>query len=173
MESSRLMVAFYAILFFLITTTANAALIVPPGLAPGEAYQLAFVTSGTTVATSADISYYNSFVQSVADAANIGSSLGITWSAIASTESTDANTNAVVSGKVFNMNGELLAFSFSDFWDGTHTLGVGIDFNENGTGRNSNVWTGSNADGSRAVDHALGDLTAWWGESTSSVVLHS
>jgi hypothetical protein len=168
MKNLRLMVSVYAVLFFLITTTANAALIVPPGLAPGEAYQLAFVTSGTTVATSGDINDYNAFVQNAADAANIGSSLGITWSAIASTESTDANTNCVVSGKVFNMNGELLASSFSDFWDGTHTLNVGIDFNENGTARNFNVWTGSNADGSTAVGYALGDPTARWGESTFS-----
>jgi hypothetical protein len=150
----------------LITTTSNAALFVPSGLAPGETYHLAFVTSGTTSATSGDINYYNTFVQNAAEAANIGSGMGVSWSVIASTTSKDANANAVVSGKVFNMSGELVASSFTDFWDGTHNVGVGIDFDENSNYRNFNVWTGSNADGSNAASLALGNTTARWGEST-------
>jgi hypothetical protein len=55
------------------STGARAALFVPSGLAPGDIYQLAFVTSGTTSATSADIGDYNSFVQAAANAAGMGS----------------------------------------------------------------------------------------------------
>jgi len=75
----------------MISTSAYAVLFVPVGLAPGDSYQLAFVTSATTNATSSDINSYNSFVQAAADAAGIGSSEGVTWSAIASTSAINAN----------------------------------------------------------------------------------
>lgn len=148
-----------------LSGAANAAVITPPGLAPGETYQLVFVTSGTTTATSSDISYYNSFAQNAASAAGMGS---VVWHAIGSTLSVDANSNAVVSAKVYNMGGELVATGFSDFWDGSHTVGVGIDFDENGTSRNFNVWTGSNTDGTDAGSFALGNERAVWAESTLS-----
>ena len=90
----------------MISNSIQAALIEPVGLAPGETYQLPFMTSGTT--------------------------------------------NALVSTKVFNMNGELLAGSYADFWQG----------------RIFNVWTGSLADGSTAGANALGGATVRWGEST-------
>lgn len=160
--------SFVTLFLFLFSAAANAALLVPAGLAPGDTYQLVFVTSGTTAATSADIAYYNSFVQSAADAAGIGSSAGISWTAIASTATADANTNAVVSGPVFNMNGDLVASSYTDFWDGTHTLGVGIDFDQNGNSRNYNVWTGSNTNGTGYSGATLGSASVRWGESTFS-----
>lgn len=150
----------------MISTSAYAVLFVPVGLAPGDSYQLAFVTSVDTNATSSDINSYNSFVQAAADAAGIGSSEGVTWSAIASTSATAANTNAVVNTKVFNMAGEMLATGYTDFWDGTHTTGVGIDYNESGVWTNANVWTGSNTDGTGAGSYVLGNSTAVWGEST-------
>ena len=148
-----------------LSGTANAVLITPPGLAPGETYQLVFVTSGTTTATSSDISYYNNFAQTAASAAGMGS---VVWHAIGSTLSIDANSNAVVSAKVYNMGSELVATGFSDFWDGNHTVGVGIDFDENGMPRNFNVWTGSNTDGTDAGSFALGNERSVWAESTLS-----
>jgi hypothetical protein len=142
----------------------RAAIIVPAGLSPGDTYQLAFVTSGTTAATSADIATYNTFVQNAANAAGMGS---LTWSAIASTITVNASANAVVSTRVYNMGGELVANSYSDFWDGTHATGVGIDYNENNSGRNFNVWTGTQASGvSGGTGDALGEATPLWGEST-------
>lgn len=147
-------------------TSAHAAVLVPPGVAPGESYQLAFVTSVGTAAASGEIGVYNDWVQAAAVAAGIGG--GATWSAIASTEAVDANANAPVSTKVFNMHGELVATGYSDFWDGSHSVGVGIDYSEYGIGKNTNVWTGSNTDGTRAANNALGNLSAAWGESTLS-----
>lgn len=145
------------------TGVAHAALIVPDGLMPGESYQLAFVTSGTTAATSTDIAFYNALVQSAANAAGMGS---VTWSVIGSTATVNANVNAPVTGKVFNMNGELVASSYADFWDGTHTVGVGIDYDENNNARNFNVWTGSTTSGTSSSTAALGNATVVWGEST-------
>lgn len=150
----------------MVSTSAYAAVPVPPGVAPGASYQLAFVTSAGTTATSGDIGDYNAWVQAAADAAGIGG--GVTWSAIASTAAVDANANAPVTARVFNLGGELVAWSYSDFWDGNHSLGVGIDYTENGVGKNTNVWTGSNADGTRAGSSALGNASAVWGESTLS-----
>jgi hypothetical protein len=152
----------------LLSGAANAALLVPAGVAPGETYQLAFLTSADTVATSSDISDYNAFVQSLADAAGIGASENVTWKVIASTAAVDANANALVSARVFNLGGELVATDYADFWDGSHTTGVGIDFEEDGTPRSRNVWTGSNTDGTEALGFALGNERAVWAESTSS-----
>jgi hypothetical protein len=149
-----------------VSTSAQAVLSVPPGVAPGESYQLAFVTSVGTHATSSDINFYNALVQAAADAAGVGG--GTTWSAIASTAAVDANANAPVSTKVFNLHGELLATGYSDYWDGTHAVGAGIDYNEYGIGKNTNVWTGSHTDGTRAGNNVLGQPTAVWGESTFS-----
>ena len=64
--------------------------------------------------------------------------------------------------------GELVATDYADFWDGSHTTGVGIDFEEDGTPRSRNVWTGSNTDGTEALGFALGNERAVWAESTSS-----
>jgi hypothetical protein len=152
----------------MISTSTYAVLFVPVGLAPGDSYQLAFVTSVGTNATSGDINSYNSFVQAAADAAGIGSSEGVTWSAIASTSATAANTNAMVSTKVFNMGGQLVATGYTDFWDGSHTLGVGIDYTEYGVGKGANVWTGSNTGGTGAGTNVLGNAVANWGEAASS-----
>jgi hypothetical protein len=157
-----------AVAGWMVSAAAPAALLVPAGLAPGEPYQLAFVTSLGTGATSGDIGFYNAFVQAAADAAGIGATEAVTWSAIASTATVDANTNAVVSAKVFNMNSELVATGFADFWDGSHTTGVGIDYNENGVGTNFNVWTGTLANGTGGGLNALGNPVAIWGESTLS-----
>ncbi len=158
-------------LFFislLVIKTAHAALIVPPGVEPGGSYQLAFLTSAATAATAGDIGYYNSFVQALADAQGMGSSAGVTWTAIASTAGVNANANALVSAPVFNLGGEQVATGYADFWDGSHTVGVGIDFEEDGTARSRNVWTGSNNDGTGAGDNVLGGELAVWGESTLS-----
>lgn len=156
------------VLSILLCGPAGAALYVPTGLAPGETYQLVFLSSAGTTATSADIGTYNAFVQALADAEGMGATAGIAWTAIASTPTVDANVNALVSAKVFNMNDELVAGGYADFWDGTHATGVGIDYEEDGTGRSANVWTGSTTGGTRATGFALGDARAVWAESSAS-----
>jgi hypothetical protein len=39
-----------------------AAIVVPPGLKPGDTYRLIFVTNGTVEALSPELAYYNSFI---------------------------------------------------------------------------------------------------------------
>lgn len=149
--------------FFLVAATgARAALITPAGLSPGDQYQLVFITSVTTAATSSDIADYEAFVQATAAAAGMGS---VAWHVVGSTLTVDAASNAVVSAPVYNLGGELVATGFADFWDGTHA--AGIDFDENNAGRNFNVWTGTLASGaSGGAGVALGEATPLWGEST-------
>ncbi|MCC6682075.1 MAG: hypothetical protein IT445_14330 [Phycisphaeraceae bacterium] len=87
-------------------------MILPADLSLGDTYQLVFVSSTTTTAQSSDISYYNSFVQAAAAATGMGQ---ITWHAIASTPAADATSNALVSTRVYDMNGDLVANDYIDF----------------------------------------------------------
>lgn len=145
-----------------LAASARAALITPPGLQPGDTYQLTFVTSNETAATSADIADYDAFVQTAAAAAGMSS---IAWHVIGSTLAVDANAHALVSAPVYNMNGELVATGYADFWDGTHQSTMRYtEFNAIRTG-NNNAWTGTLANGtSGGAGDALGEATPWWGE---------
>jgi hypothetical protein len=73
------------LLFFTIesgTDAAQAPILLPTGLDPGDSYQLAFITSADQVALSADINYYNTVVNNAAELAGIGSTAGYNWSAM-------------------------------------------------------------------------------------------
>jgi hypothetical protein len=122
----------------------------PTGLTPGTQYQLVFVTSDTTFATSSTISDYNTFVTNEAalnaTLAAFDSANGVTWTAIGSTTAVNANTNAPSSGLVYNLeNTELAA---SGVYGGTLLSPVGFD--ENGNSSSNAVWTGSNTSGTVA-----------------------
>ncbi len=122
----------------------------PTGLAPGTQYQLLFVTSDVTFATSTNISDYNTFVTNEAalnatlaafDLAN-----GVSWTAIGSTTTVNANANAPSSGLVYNLgNTELAA---SGVYGGSLLSPVSLD--ENGNSSTNAVWTGSNTAGTAA-----------------------
>ena len=64
--------------------------------AVGDQYRLAFFTSATTTAESADIATYNAWVQGLANAStayDIGADDGVTWKVIGSTSEVDARDN--------------------------------------------------------------------------------
>lgn len=152
MKRSRLLGAICACVFTVsFTGTATAAVLVPADLLPGDTYQLAFVTSTLTTAASDQITFYNTFVQGVANSAGIGDSQGITWTAIGSTSDVDARNNAPVfseSTPVYNMIGERVADGFSDVWDGR--LAKPINYTEYGDRFTRTVWTGTTQDGTAA-----------------------
>ena len=165
--------AFFVALLF-VTSSAQAAIIVPAGLNPGDTYHIAFVTSSTRDATSADIADYNAFVQAAADAAGIGSMAGgntadVEWFAIASTEEDDARDNALVgeTAGVFLVDGTtMVAYGFDDFWSGS--LYAPISLTELGTSPIfSGVWTGSNFSGSAAdpLGGTSGTPGSTWGRN--------
>jgi len=135
---------------------ASAAPLVPPGVAPGSPYHLAFVTSGTRDATNSNIADYNAFVnaQAANNPALTGTNMGVNYFAIGSTTSVDANANAVVSAPVYNLNGDLLATGFADMWDGS--LNNPIRYDEFGTPGFPDVWTGTQASGVAFAGQELG-----------------
>ena len=137
---------------------------VPPSLNPGDPYHLAFVTSTTRDATSSDMSDYNDFVQATADAAGIGSSVGVDWFAIASTPSVHARDNAIVgtTTPVFLLDGTTkIADGFSDIWDGT--IDFPLNLNEVLLPHDFVVWTGSLSTG--FSDFPLGGELVAFGNS--------
>lgn len=154
-----------------ITTLSAQAVTIPVGVNPGDTYQLVFVTEGTTNALSTNIADYNSFVQTQAalNPTLTGTDIGVTYTAIGSTSTIDANVNAVVSGPVYLVDGSaLVATNFSDFWDGT--LNQAISKDQHGSTVNNVAWTGSEADGTAAIGQELGLATGstFFGSSSAT-----
>src|SRR5688572_12442796 len=71
----------------------RADIITPSGLMPGEQFRLAFVSSQTRDALSANIADYDLFIQNLANFAGLGTYAGqpVSWQVIGSTATVDAN----------------------------------------------------------------------------------
>jgi hypothetical protein len=138
--------------------------------AVGDTYRLAFFTSATTTAESADIADYNAWVQGLADATtvyDIGADEGVTWKVIGSTDAVDARDNTSTNPTVetgcaiFLLDGStVVANDYADLWDGS--IQHIINLTEQGTVSTYWPFTGSYLDGTEAPGHgasygALGD----------------
>ncbi|BAV34320.1 hypothetical protein SCL_2029 [Sulfuricaulis limicola] len=167
------------VLLLFISGVSHAALIAPAGLNTGDKFHLIFVTSGTTDAYSADIATYNAFVQATADAAGIGSAIGLTdWRVLGSTPTVNAADNLA---SIFNnqtnvpiynidpsptlvdpLNGifnNIVANSLTDLWVNGSTNN--ILYEEDGTPNYGNVWTGTTPSGNAYPNLALGSSTGF------------
>jgi hypothetical protein len=137
-----------------------AAVIPPIGLAPGSQYQLIFVTAEVHDALDSDIATYNQFVTDEA-ALGVASGLpsGATWTAVASTDSIDANVNAP-SGvlPVYNTAGQLVTGPGVGIYAGALDNLVAYDQHGevNLIAQEENVWTGSDFQGFGITDATLG-----------------
>lgn len=131
------------------TIPARADIIAPAGVAPGGTFQLVFVTSSMTTATSTAISYYDGFVNDSADAAGLGTYDGasVTWQVIGSTSASHANTTEPTTdtAPIYTLNGVEVAANASGLWSGS--LLAPIDIDQDGTYVNEEVWTGSGPGG--------------------------
>jgi hypothetical protein len=109
----------------------------------GPTSQRIFVTSGTYG------SDFGGFAQADYQCSALASieSLGGTWKAIISNDSTSAKDRITISGPVVNMNSETVADNSADFWDGSLDNPVGYD--EGGNVRNVSVWTGTQSNGTK------------------------
>jgi len=142
-------VASVAVLFSSASVLAGVILPSEPGLT----YRIAFVTSGSRDATSTDISVYNQFVT---DYSPTGDSrlVGITWTAIASTQSMNAKINTFTSTSasdasypIYDTHAGLIWTGNVDLWDGTQT--APFTYDESGVSFTTvQVWTGTGNDGS-------------------------
>lgn len=130
------------------TGTASASLITAlDGLAPGDMYRIVFATGAARNATSHDIADYNLHVSNSAIAGSVTAPLGLSWSALASTDTVNAQSNTGVFASdatlvsFFNTDGILLATSGTDLWSGT--LLAPISLNENGGSAGRFIYTGT------------------------------
>ena len=152
---------FTAFAFALIAPLANAALVEPAGLNPGDTYHVIFVSSTTRDATSADILDYDAHVNAAADGAGIGSGIGLDWRALGSTTSVSAydHLSPLFSDPdntpIYNQNGDLVATSLNDLFSGGALDGP-ILYDENGVELITLVWTGTFRFGDAYTSFTLG-----------------
>lgn len=157
--NNSIAVAVFFTLFMQVSEVVNADLYQPPDVGSGEHYHLAFVTSGKTTANSADIDFYNLFVNSSANAAGMGEVL---WSVIGSSPLVNARDNALVSAPVYLLDGTKIADGFADMWDDTILAPLNVTEQGSVLGEIS-VWTGSGGDGIRRENFGSG--TVAWGST--------
>ncbi|MBT5663742.1 MAG: PEP-CTERM sorting domain-containing protein [Rhodospirillaceae bacterium] len=152
-------------LLFVGVTATNKAHALPfdplsVGLFEGDQFRLAFVTSGSRNARSADIADYNAFVQSQADAGSVTGSLGLTWKVIGSTPDVDAQDNtgtnpvSEVGVPIFTLTGNLIADDNADLWDGSIQSRIGIT--QDGNLNVILTYTGTNFNGFGLGRQSLG-----------------
>ena len=92
----------------------------------------------------------------------VTSGLGLTWKALASTDSVNARTNTGIVDDdpivwLFNTDGVIVANSGEDLWDGQLT--ENLKYTEDGVITTQEVWTGTNSNGSAHIYYTLG--TSW------------
>jgi hypothetical protein len=131
-----------------VTGTASATLIESiAALEEGARYRVLFTTSESTLATSTDIDYYNSFASNAAGSGSVTGGLGLTWKALASTPDMNARYNTGIfkydSSMVtmFNTLGQIVASSGAELWSGS--LDYPIGYSESGDIYEGIAWTGS------------------------------
>jgi hypothetical protein len=162
MQANLKQVVLLAIMVLGTAYSSYAGIItVPPSLNPGDTYRLVFITSVFTNATSTQISDYNAFVTDAANGVAALANLGATWTAIASTESTDAITNIGSSPDsvgIFTLGGLLVADGTSGLFSGGSIL-TAINITQNGTviSYPYRVWTGTTSTGTLYPGWSLGD----------------
>ena len=147
------------------------------GLSPGEKYRVLFVTTSlATVATnldpsSSDIEFYDAIVAADAATGSVTGSLGLTWKALASTTTVNAQTHAGISNsdvtpvKIFNTVGQLVASSGSDFFHPVPFANAPRIEDQNGAAGHFFVATGTLSDGATNSDSPLGNNSATTGDS--------
>ena len=135
----------------LLGGTAMADTILPTGLAPGSEYQILFVTSDRTTATSSSIAVYDSFVTQEADQSPTLKALGVTWTAVASTPTFSAgNASSTTNVPIYDTHGDLLESSFPSLF--SDSAFSGPQYNQTGLlTTNTFVWAGSWPDGTPSV----------------------
>ncbi len=139
--------------------------ITPPGINPltgelwtgGDTYHLAFVTSTTDDLNPAqDITYWNSYVNTVADGSSLTGVPETTWKIIGSTTNDHARDNALVSGPVYLVDAVTkLADGYEDMWDGQIDAPLNLDENGAPGAGSGDIWSGSTSSGTKNGIYAL------------------
>ncbi len=143
------------------TSFAGLVISTPRGLNPGDHFRIVFVTTGTTDATSKNISTYDAFVNTDANGATYNGSV-ISWQAIASTASVDAINHIGTTGDaVYRADGTKVTSSddSSGLWSGS-LLHAPNDYLSGTSATGATVFTGTTAFGHSSFELGnLGDVT--------------
>ncbi|MBZ5603365.1 MAG: PEP-CTERM sorting domain-containing protein [Acidobacteriia bacterium] len=132
------------------------AVYVPPSLNLGDTYRIVFVTSAVRDATSSNIADYNADGLAAALTDPGLASLVTTWTALVSTQSVNALTNAGLSlsdttTPFFNTQGDLIATGVTvagtGLYGGATTAHVNGIADQDGVPDARDIWTGTNSDG--------------------------
>jgi hypothetical protein len=150
----------------------RAEVMLPTDLAPGSQYEIAFVTTDVTGALSTNIADYNNFVTQEANQDSILAGLGVSWNAVVSTATVNANVNAPNDGSipVYNTAGQLVANAAIPLYSGSPLINL-IDYTQTGApnayttygGLFHPVWTGTDATGTADPDYPMGATPIWAG----------
>ena len=156
-----------------VAAAAPISLTTPAGLNPGDKFRFIAVTPTTTSAASSDINSYNTFVQNAFGGATYGG-VTITWKAIGTTSSVNANDN--VGGFFSNVSvytpftGTRVATDLkiltNGLWSGT--LLAAPNETLSATLAGVNVWTGADKFGYGYVGNRLGESDPIYGNSGQS-----
>ena len=132
------------------------ALSTPAGLTPGESFRFAFITDGTTDATSTNIADYNNFVNAQRRC-HIQWLQWLSWVAIGSTSTVNAIDNVGQTlTPVYLADGTLVTSSTTTSGLWSTTLQNPINEDLSGAHISNFVWTGTETDGLASVAFYLG-----------------
>ena len=146
------------------TVPANWNLI-PSDPPAGGQFRLLFVTSTGHAATKGNISNYNTYVQSQANASDAHADIkaySSTFRVLGSTESVDArdntrtNPNTDTSVPIYWLNGDKVADNYNDLYDGSWDSETYTGKDGTAATAQRTVWTGSLNNGTESVHHDLG-----------------
>lgn len=154
MRTMRAVACCVGLLMMRATVATATPITIPPSLAPGSTYFLAFVTAGSRDATSSNIADYDAFVTTEALMDPALAALSTSWKVIGSTATVDAITHIAVTGPVYRLDGVKIASGSADMFDGD--IDAPLSFDQHGIQDAGLVWTGSNRNGLRNIGNSLG-----------------
>lgn len=109
-----------------------------------------FVTSTTSNGNLGGLSGGDAFCQTRGNAGTLTGPLGKTWKMVASDATTSAASRLEINGKVYDIQGNLIANNSDDLWDGTISNPVKYDEDGNDIVAGTRYWTGSDSSGNPA-----------------------
>jgi hypothetical protein len=175
------LITFVAVLWAMHSACDAASVFQPAGLKQGDQYRVAFITSGTIVPSTTDLSVYNSFATTEAGlAGSLVRGLMTSWTSIVSNSVTSALTNTDTDPTpagptgvpIYLVDGATrIANNYDDLWDGTIAAPLGLtQFSTAPTGGliDYMAWTGTNEDGTSSALFSMGTSSIIGGFATET-----